>query len=284
VADDASSDGTRQIIKEFLDAAGPDAPTSRFLDHAGNLGVTQNYRRAFAACETDYVAVIEGDDYWINPEKLALQVDFLDTHRECAAVSGNHFVYDTAEQRFTPKSAIDPSFTYLDARSLIDNNLVGNFSTCLYRLSALKALPKGLFTGTAYDWGVNICVARNALIGYLNTPLSVYRVHNGGTWSGLEIDERLEAQLRVIDHYDAVTDHIFQPEFTELQRRLELSLSRSGPWRPWLPRIRAILYACVPPFIILGSRWIRRETMRLLVPPILLIALRKYRAFRKGRI
>jgi glycosyltransferase involved in cell wall biosynthesis len=284
VADDASSDGTRAIIKELFDAAGSDAPTMQFLDHAANLGVTRNYQRAFAACETDYVAVIEGDDYWITPGKLAVQLAFLDTHRECAAVSANHFVYDEAEQRYAAKSLVNSEFSYLDARSLIDNNLIGNFSTCMYRLSALKALPKKLFAGTAYDWGVNICVARNALIGYLHTPLSVYRVHNGGTWSSMEADEQLEAQLRVIDHYDAVTDRNFQTEFKDLQDRLELSLRRSGSWRPWLPRATAVLYACVPPFVILGSRWIGRKAVELLVPPILPIALRKYRAHQKGRI
>ena len=284
VADDASSDGTRAIIKELFDAAGPEAPAVRFLDHAGNLGVTRNYQRAFAACETDYVAVIEGDDYWITPEKLALQLAFLDTHRECAAASANHFVYDEAEQRYAAKSSINPDFSYLDARSLIDNNLIGNFSTCMYRLSALRALPKGLFAGTAYDWGVNICVARNALIGYLHTPLSVYRVHNGGTWSSLDMDEQHEAQLRVIDHYNAVTDRIFETEFKDLQGRLQLSIGRSGLRRPWLPRVRAILHACVPPFIILGSRWMGQKAVQLLVPPILAIALRKYRAPQKGRI
>ena len=130
------------------------------------------------------MAFLEGDDYWIHPGKLAAQMAFLDEHLECAAVSANYFVYDEKSSRFTARATINSDFSYLDARGLISDNMIGNFSTCMYRLASLRSVPENLYDGTAYDWGVNISVARNALIGFLHTPFSVYRVHDKGTWNG----------------------------------------------------------------------------------------------------
>jgi glycosyltransferase involved in cell wall biosynthesis len=284
VADDGSTDKTRTIIDEIFSGS-LRAPPVRFLDSAVNRGITENYRRSFAACDTEYVAIIEGDDYWIHPGKLAAQIAFLDKHLECAAVSANYFVYDENACRFTARATINTEFSYIDARGLINDNLIGNFSTCMYRLAALKAIPDALYLGTAYDWGVNICVARNALLGFLHTPFSVYRIHDRGTWNGLRQNERLAAHLEVVDHYNKATDFVFDTEFKALARRLNRSLleaggDRPGGDRPWLPRIYAILLACVPP----GIPWVLRLTghamKRFLLPPIIPIAIRKLRGRR----
>jgi glycosyltransferase involved in cell wall biosynthesis len=272
VADDGSTDDTRRIIEETL-VGSQAAPSFRYLDYSANRGITENYRRSFAACDTEYVAVIEGDDYWINPGKLAAQMAFLDEHRECAAVSSNYFVYDEKRASQSARSRIDKEFSYIDARQLIHDNLIGNFSTCMYRLEALKSIPELLYRGIAYDWGVNICVARCGLIGFHHTPFSVYRVHDQGTWNGLAERERIETQLRVIDHYNKCTDFVFDSEFQILAKRLERSLARTGRDRPWPRRIGAILLACVPFGLVCVLRWM----LRFLIPPIVPITIRKMR-------
>ncbi len=276
VADDGSIDNTRQIIDEIF-AANAAPPRHHYLDFSVNRGITENYQRSFAACKTEYVAVIEGDDYWVHPGKLAAQLAFLDEHMECAAVSANYFVYDEKSCRFTARSVVNSEFSYLDARSLIDDNLIGNFSTCMYRLSALRAIPDHLYTGTAYDWGVNICIARNALIGFLHTPLSVYRVHNKGTWNRLNQEERVATQLRVIEHYNTSTDQVFDTEFEALAKRLSHSLTVSDRHRSLSCRIIAILIACVPPGISDGVKALGRQAARYLLPPIVPIAINKIR-------
>ena len=45
-----------------------------------NVGAMRNAERTLAACSGQYLAFLEGDDYWTSPEKLQRQVDFLDTH------------------------------------------------------------------------------------------------------------------------------------------------------------------------------------------------------------
>jgi glycosyltransferase involved in cell wall biosynthesis len=276
VADDGSTDNTLRIIDETF-AGSPAAPPFRYLDNTVNRGVTENYRRSFSVCDTEYVAVLEGDDYWIHPGKLAAQMAFLDEHLECAAVSANYFVYDEKSSRYTARAIINSEFSYIDARGLIHDNLIGNFSTCMYRLAALKAIPDFLYLETAYDWGVNICVARNALIGFLHTPFSVYRVHDRGTWNRLRQSERIAVQLKGIAHYNRSTDFVFDPEFQELGRRLKRSLTLADGDKPWPRRIRAVLLACVPPGIPSSLKLIGIAATRFLLPPIIHIAIAKLR-------
>lgn len=223
IADDCSSDRTLDIIREF------EGEDSRFvfnyLDSTVNLGVTKNYQRGFYECSGEFVAVIEGDDYWVSPSKLQRQFDFLQKHWECDLCSVNYFVYDENFAKFTARVDAGDGYRLLGARELIFDNLVGNFSTCMYRKTALDALPKGLFEIKSYDWIVNICIARHSLIGFIELPMSVYRIHSAGVWSKKTDIEKLSEQLHILPAYDALTEYIFHQDFDLLASNLEKAIN-----------------------------------------------------------
>lgn len=223
VADDASSDSTLAIIKEY------ESKDSRFrfkyLDNTKNLGITKNYQRGFAACSGEYVAVLEGDDYWVSPFKLQRQIDFLTTHWQCDLCSVNYFVFEESRSHFYPRTAIGHGHRLIGARDLIADNLVGNFSTCMYRKTALVALPQRLFDICSYDWIMNICVARSSLIGFLEEPMSVYRLHSNGVWTQTPHIEKLKQQLALIPEYDNLTNNVFHAEFEALSNRLQHTIA-----------------------------------------------------------
>lgn len=219
IADDASSDNTLAIIKSY---AGKDNRFNfKYLDGRKNLGITKNYQRGFAACTGEYVAVLEGDDYWVSPFKLQRQADFLDTHWECDLCTVNYFVFEEERLHLYARTHIGTGHRLISARDLIADNLVGNFSTCLYRKSALAALPKQLFELCSYDWIVNICVANSRWIGFLEEPMSVYRCHSNGVWTQTSQLEKLSIQLELIPAYDELTNHIYHAEFEWLSDRLQ---------------------------------------------------------------
>jgi glycosyltransferase involved in cell wall biosynthesis len=222
IADDSSSDSTVRIIKTY------EAKDSRFvfkyLNNTNNLGITKNYRRGFAACTGEYVAILEGDDYWISPNKLQRQIEFLRCHWECNLCSANYLVFDERRSSLTPRIAIGHGYQLISARQLIADNIVGNFSTCMYRKEALTSLPPELFEIRSYDWIVNILVTKNCMIGFLNEPLSVYRLHENGVWSNNSQVEKLRHQLELIPAYDALTNHLFSVEFELLSAQLKKSI------------------------------------------------------------
>lgn len=78
VGDDCSSDGTAGIC----DAFATQYPNIRVFHHPQNLGHVKNWEFVLNHCTGEYVAMVEGDDYWTDPHKLQRQVDFLDAHQD----------------------------------------------------------------------------------------------------------------------------------------------------------------------------------------------------------
>ncbi|QAX82161.1 glycosyltransferase [Candidatus Pseudomonas adelgestsugas] len=249
VTDDASSDNTLQYIQRY---EGTDARfTFKYLSPSANLGITKNYQRGFLACSSRYVAVLEGDDYWSSPYKLTRQTQFLDEHWECDLCSVNYFIYYENNASFVSRVKRGDGYRLLNARDLILDNLVGNFSTCLYRKSALEALPVELFNIQSYDWIINICVARSSLIGFIEAPMSVYRIHLKNAWHQANRTKQLEMQLSLIPTYDQLTNYVFHASFFKLQLDLRraLVLSRNDKWSSKVARAVAWSSANLEQFI-----------------------------------
>jgi glycosyltransferase involved in cell wall biosynthesis len=80
VADDFSTDGTRDVIKRYA-VKYPDK--IKIASSEINLGVTKNHNRAFSGCAGKYIAWMSGDDIML-PEKLTIQVNYLEKNERCA--------------------------------------------------------------------------------------------------------------------------------------------------------------------------------------------------------
>lgn len=222
VADDCSSDDTVSIIEQM--EAQTDIPFV-YLPNDHNLGIMQNYKRAFAACEGEYIAIMEGDDLWTDKLRLQKHVDFLDAHCECAMSFNRYVVKNFEEGTFYTQprfSAAEEAkyYKYITGHDLAFNNLIGNFSTSVYRSSALKALPEQMYSIKCYDWLTNIMVSKMGYIGCLIQPMSIYRVHSGGTWSGQSEKERIKSIIEAIDVYDEYTNREFSAGFNAHKARL----------------------------------------------------------------
>lgn len=77
IADDCSTDGTREICEKYAEKY-PELMHLMTTDH--NLGANPNELRAMQAVRGKYIAYCEGDDYWTEPHKLQRQVNFLESH------------------------------------------------------------------------------------------------------------------------------------------------------------------------------------------------------------
>ena len=74
IGEDCSTDRTRDILKRLAED-NPDL--IRLLLREKNLGGTENFYDTLRQCRGEYVAMLEGDDYWTNPQKLQMQADAL---------------------------------------------------------------------------------------------------------------------------------------------------------------------------------------------------------------
>ena len=91
VSDDASADGTPQILRE-LHAKYPER--LKIFLHPTNLGVTKNHTRGLLECSGEFVAFQDGDDLFL-PGKIKKQVAFMQAHPECTICSHDVDVFDS---------------------------------------------------------------------------------------------------------------------------------------------------------------------------------------------
>lgn len=219
VCDDCSTDNTLKIINEYVCSY-----PKRFiaLENSCNLGITKNYKRAFDNVSSKYVAILEGDDYWIDPYKLLYSYYFLEKNKDCSMcanrvkllVESNGKIVDHANNVYGKHDR------KLSGYDLALNNFIGNFSACFYRKKVLKELDDAIFEKKSYDWLINLCCAKNHQIGYLCTPMSVYRIHGNGTWSGQTPKQRFISMIDTINEYDELLGGTYHEAFEQHKRCL----------------------------------------------------------------
>lgn len=227
VADDCSKDDTVEKIRRLSEET--DIPFV-FLKNDCNLGIMKNYQRSFAACTAEFTAILEGDDIWTDPLRLQKHVDFLQQHLECS-MSFNRYIVKNFEEgtfhmqpRFSAEDERKP-FRYVSGHDLAYDNLIGNFSTSVYRTACLHALPEQLFDMKAYDWLTNILISKMGCIGCLMGASSIYRIHANGVWSGQSRKEQLTGLVATIDEYNRYTNYEFSGGFTAHRERVLADLS-----------------------------------------------------------
>lgn len=222
-ADDGSEDDS---LAQALSCAVDHGIDLRVVEERNHLGLVGNLRRGIKACRGQYVAFIEADDYWLSPGKLEQQRLFLDTHQDCVMCAHRLLVLGPGEN--DSRETGDPQVEKLHAKRLAKGNFIGNFSSCMYRMKVLRSLPDSLFTLPMADWVFNIAVAEQGMIGFLRDVLSVYRIHEGGSWSGKSPEEKIAEGKRTIPLYDAYFEGRYTNEFAAMLREGEIRLKRQN--------------------------------------------------------
>ena len=95
VSDDASVDGTPQILREIQ---GKYHERLKLFLHQTNVGVTKNHTRGLLECSGDFIAFQDGDDLFL-PEKIRKQVEFMLKHPDCTISSHDVDVFDSETGR-----------------------------------------------------------------------------------------------------------------------------------------------------------------------------------------
>jgi glycosyltransferase involved in cell wall biosynthesis len=205
IGEDCSTDKTREIVLAYQEKH-PDK--IRALLRERNLGGMKNVVETFNACRGEYIAALEGDDYWTSPHKLQKQVDYLDQHPECALCFHNvtRFYQDGSREPHTYNAPDQKEICTLD--DLWVKNFITTCSAML-RKKCVEPLPAWFVTLPWGDWTLFILAARRGPIGYLKEVMGAHRIHSGGMWSSLDRIERLELLFRFYTAIDAYLEFAY---------------------------------------------------------------------------
>jgi glycosyltransferase involved in cell wall biosynthesis len=220
LADDNSKDNTVSIVKELLKNN-----NLKVLETKENVGISKNYKRGFAACTGDYIAVLEGDDYWVNPNRIQKHLEFLDNHQECV-LSMNRLIKfnETSEDFKIQPWNQDYDYQYFTSKEIAIENRLGNLSACVFRNSELKKLNPKIYNLSIADWMLSLALSKFGFIAVLKDATSVYRVHNKGEWSKLDQNKKLEQTIKSIDIYDKFFNYQYKKEFNICKKNLKPTL------------------------------------------------------------
>jgi glycosyltransferase involved in cell wall biosynthesis len=182
IGDDCSTDKTSEICRSYAEKY-PDK--IELLVYPENIGAHNNgvetYYRSFQS-GARYIALLEGDDAWLDEEKLQKQVDFLETHPEYAGCFHN------TEERYE-NDDLNASFLYCNfptARSISFENLsIGNIvPTCsiVFRNNPAFRFPDWYFELKMGDWPLHLLNTSNGDYWYIPKVMGIHRLHKNSVW------------------------------------------------------------------------------------------------------
>jgi len=193
VHDDASPDGTADIIREY-EAKYPGIIKPIYqTENQYSQGKDVSKFNFDRACGK-YLAFCEGDDYWTDPGKLQKQVDFLEAHPEYIACVHRVKVIDEFGNRNRssefPPNYDTSDYTLSDAENImVGNGCAGHLSSLVCR-NIFLTLPKDIYENYLNckangDTKLNLLLTLNGTIRRFDDTMSVYRhITSGGTsWS-----------------------------------------------------------------------------------------------------
>lgn len=191
IGEDRSTDRTREIVAHYQ-ALHPEL--IRAIYQSTNVGMHRNFRAVFAQAAADYVAFLEGDDYWTDPLKLQRQVDFLDANPECPGCFHDVNVVSGVESNVVRRYCDPKPPPFLDGPALLERNSIPTCSI-VFRRDSLPPRPACYASLPMGDWPTWLLLARSGPLAYIDEVWGCYRVHVGGVWSSLNGERQLRNAL-----------------------------------------------------------------------------------------
>jgi len=231
IGDDCSTDGTRDILagyqRRFPDKIKP-------ILREKNVGMQRNGVDTIEKCRGEYVAFLEGDDYWTDPEKIQKQVDYLDAHPDCALV--HHKVDHIAWPEATSLGEYPPEAYRIERP---DPKLLGMFNfiqTCsvVLRRKWLPPFDQQFRDLKLGDWPLCVLLSERGWLGYIDRTMAHYRVHARNSWNNRPPDYKIRAMekmaLYLLERVNSVSKDVWQDTLLALAfKDLGLALASLSP-------------------------------------------------------
>lgn len=201
IHDDASTDGTADIIREYQENY-PDIVHSlcqeenQYSKGISNISGVFNFPRA----QGKYIAMCEGDDYWSDPYKLQKQVDYMEQHPDCTLCF--HAADIVSEDQAFRSREIRP---YEESRICTPEDVIdkkANYPTAslLFPAKFVKHLPRYYFDCPVGDIPLQLHLIAHGYAYYMDEHMSVYRQGVSVSWS--EQMERGNYEEKLKQHHE----------------------------------------------------------------------------------
>jgi len=198
INDDASTDNTALIVKEYV-LKNPEIIKPVYqTTNQYSQGVHPWFDILFPKTQGKYVALCEGDDYWIDPLKLQKQVDLMEQNPEISLCFHAHnCLFSNGEYKQSKPKQLKEHYKAKDiilggGGFMATNSMVFHRKYILDRPEWIDKAPVG-------DLPLMLLLSIKGKIGYIDNVMSVYRVMSENSWSHKMQNNRLK---RTKHHYE----------------------------------------------------------------------------------
>lgn len=185
VHDDASTDETADIVKSY------EQKYPNLIK--GIYQVKNQYDRMIwllfsfiqNVCKGKYVAICEGDDYWIDYHKLQIQVDYLESHPECVLTIHDAIKINYKDKTIKAMTPFKDEGYLLPKDVIIQDQEITPTASMVLRRSAADMDLNGLFVklGIIGDYPLMLYLQEKGKIFYFDRIMSAYRYMHLNSWS-----------------------------------------------------------------------------------------------------
>lgn len=228
VHDDASTDGTAEIIREYAqkypDIIRPVLQTENQYSKGKDI-----FEFMMPLVRGKYIAQCEGDDYWCDENKLQKQVDFLEAHSDYVACAHNTMLIDHASGKRKAMFAEGPTVE-LRFEDLIKGGHAGcHVNSIMYRKGI--EIPKEMLKGKSFgDYQLMTMLSLQGKMCRFGEVMSVYRYKTPGSWSEKfsQSDQRklqiYRENIELMNQIDAYTGKKYEALIAECRQKYEFGV------------------------------------------------------------
>ncbi len=175
IFNDCSPDNTDHIIQSIIKNH-ERGSWIKYVRHNQNIGMMANFLLAIEACNGDYIALCEGDDYWIDPFKLQKQVSLLASNSQFSLCFHNTIIKNEHSEKIMLAELDKQEF---DTKDILRQWFIPTASI-VFRNYSDFVFPDWFVNCQSGDIPLLLLLSLRGDIKYIDEVMSVYRLHAGG--------------------------------------------------------------------------------------------------------
>lgn len=240
VHDDASTDGTREIVEKYEKKYPKKIIALYEKDNQYSKDPLFFFERMIPRASGEYIAFCEGDDYWTDRTKLQQQFDYMELHPDCTLCFHNADVLymNTGKIKRIGNNNI---FGKYKTKDNIYN--AGNINMCkfatrnpiptasdFFRRRDVQKFPECFYLAPCADLPLEMILSHIGYAYYIPKAMSIYRRNTGisvtDSWQkGKEKTiSRSKQFIEFVDAFNEYSDKKYNREMILLKRRYELDI------------------------------------------------------------
>lgn len=187
VIDDASTDGSKDIIREYCSKYPDTIHGFLFKDNVygtldGKMAVAHEISFLEENLRGGYAAYCEGDDYWIDPRKLKLQIEYMEEHPDCMMTMHDAVKVDYSERKETLMKPGEPEHDIESDELILQKTGIWPTASMVFR-KEVALCPEWMVSCGVGDWPRQLYAMTLGKVHYFDRAMCVYRFKHTGSWS-----------------------------------------------------------------------------------------------------